>query len=371
MCYNFIIIKADEEKGQENIDLYALSALLMDADNGRVLWEMNGYEERAMASTTKIMTTMIASENGNLDDVVTVSKNASNAPKVKLYIKEGEQYVLKDLLYALMLESSNDVAIAIAEHIGGSVEEFCLMMTQKAHDLGAYDTCFKTPNGLDANGHQTTAYDMALITKTAITDEQFIEITNTMSWTFSEVSNKRNFTVNNKNRFLSMMDGAIGVKTGFTSEAGYCFVGALESEDRTFITVVLASGWPPNKLYKFNDTVKLMNYAMDNFYYKEIVTGTEVYEDLTVIDGKEEKVSVEIDGQIGLLLKEDEKIEIITNLPDIIVAPIEKDTKIGSVVVYIDGAIYREVSIKTTEAVEKIDFKFCLDIILNKFFIKN
>jgi len=218
----------DNNENGQKLKLNSLSALLMDGENNRVLYEVNGYKELPMASTTKIMTCIIALEQGNLNDVVTVSSYAASMPDVQLNIRQGEQYYLKDLLYPLMLESHNDVAVAIAEHIGGSVEGFATMMNDKARALGCNNTNFVTPNGLDADGHYTTARDLAVIASYAIKNEDFIKITNTPSYQFKEINNKRSFNVTNKNKFLYMMDGAIGVKTGFTSKAGYCFVGALK-----------------------------------------------------------------------------------------------------------------------------------------------
>ena len=141
----------------------AKGAVLIEQDSGRVLYEQNAYAPLPMASTTKIMTCILTLEKGKLDDIVVTSKRASVAPPVKLKLKVGEQQRLGDLLYALMLQSDNDVAVAIAEHIGGSVEGFCEMMTEKAKEIGAQHTSFKTPNGLDAEGHYASAYDMALI----------------------------------------------------------------------------------------------------------------------------------------------------------------------------------------------------------------
>ena len=174
-----------------------------------MLYEVNGYQEMPMASTTKIMTCIIALENGNMEDVVTVSSYATGMPDVQLNIRAVEQYYLKDLIYSLMLESHNDSAVAIAEHIGGTVEGFATMMNDKARALGCYDTNFITPNGLDAEGHYTTARDLAVISSYAIQNKEFIDITNTSSYQFKELKKGRSFIVSNKNKFLYMMDGAI------------------------------------------------------------------------------------------------------------------------------------------------------------------
>ena len=229
----------------------------------------------AMASTTKIMTCIIALEYGNLNEIVTASAYAASMPNVKLGLRSGEQFLLKDLLYSLMLESHNDVAVAIAEHIAGSVEDFAALMNQKARDIGAYNTNFVTPNGLDAPGHYTTATDLALIGAYAIKNTKFVEITNTASYTFSNNAGTRTFGVSNKNSFLNQMEGAFGIKTGYTGQAGYCFVGAVEEGNARFVSVVLACGWPPNKSWKWADTKVLMDYGTQNYVYKTFISDAE------------------------------------------------------------------------------------------------
>lgn len=176
--------------------IHALSAVLLDGDSGRVLYEKEGECKRANASTTKIMTCILALENGKEDDIVTVSAYAASMPNVQLNIEEGEQYYLKDLLYSLMLESHNDSAVAIAEHIGGSVEGFSALMNEKAKELGCSNTCFLTPNGLDASvgedTHGTTAHDLALIMRYCSWQspraERFLEITQTNAYSFTSLT---------------------------------------------------------------------------------------------------------------------------------------------------------------------------------------
>lgn len=348
----------------ENLSLHALSALLMDASNNRVLYEENGFKRRSMASTTKIMTCIIALENGDLSDVVNVSSYAASMPDVQLGIRNGEQYYLKDCLYSLMLESHNDVAVAIAEHVGGSVEGFATMMNDKARELGCEDTNFVTANGLDANGHYTTARDLAVIASYAIDNPQFIEITNTSSYVLREITKGRNHTVTNKNKFLYMMDGAIGIKTGFTSDAGYCFVGAIKRQDKSFISVVLGCGWPPSKNLKWSDTKELMNYGVK--YYKP----RQIYEDITlepvfVKDGQEKYEVLNMDGDLTLLMRDDEKVRIEYELPQVLQAPIKEKTKVGIAKYYIDDVLYEQIPIYTTRDIAKIDFQFCLKKILS------
>ena len=255
----------NEDRIEELLPLYASSAVLMDEGSGRILYNKNGSERKANASTTKIMTCILALEYGNEDDIVTFSANAARQPDVQMNGCEGEQYYLKDLLFALMLESHNDVAVAIAEHIAGDVETFAGYMNDKAQEVGAFDTHFVTPNGLDADDHYTTACDLAIIARYALQNKEFQEIIRTPAHTFSEISGKRNVAVVNRDGFLTQYEGAIGIKTGFTGNAGYCFVGAAKKNGMTLISVVLASGWPPHKTYKWTDTKQLMDYGFSNY----------------------------------------------------------------------------------------------------------
>lgn len=265
------------EKVEEPGQLYALSACLMDADSGRVLFEKEGAVHRANASTTKIMTLILTLERADLNDTVTVSKRAARQPDVQLNINEGESYRLKDLCYSLMLESHNDSAVAIAEHVGGSVEAFAELMNEKAEDLGCTQTYFITPNGLDetdgVNFHGTSAIDLARIMSYCVMRspkaEQFLEITRTSDHTFTDLSGKRSFSCHNHNAFLQMMDGALSGKTGFTADAGYCYVGALKRGDRVFTVALLGCGWPNHKTYKWEDCKTLFSYGIDNYDYKE------------------------------------------------------------------------------------------------------
>ena len=361
-------------KTPEKNELYALSALLYDAKAGRVLYEKNGYEKMPMASTTKIMTLIVALEQGNLEDVVTVSKNAAVQPDVQLNMNTGEQYYLKDLVYSLMLESHNDTAVAIAEHIGGSVEGFAARMNAKARELGAAQTQFVTPNGLDADGHYTTAADLAKIAAYAIQNETFVAITNTQNHTFSELTTGRFFSVSNKNRFLFMMDGAIGVKTGFTGKAGYCFVGAVKREDRTLVSVVLGSGWPPNKSYKWSDTMLLMKHGLTDYINRPLITKLPLLPNAAVADGKSEYVplcyGIEENELLAekILLKEEESVTTEFEWTKLLQAPVEAGECVGELHILIDGILYKKIPVQTAAGVAPVDYLFFLEKVLELFF---
>lgn len=254
-------------------ELYSKACALIDGSSGRLLYGKDERNGMANASTTKIMTCILALESGMSGELVTVTGNAAAQPKVRLGMKEGEQFYLMDLLYGLMLESYNDCAVAIAEHIAGTAEAFADRMNEKAAEIGCQDTHFVTPNGLDAEdeegGHHTTAYDLCLIMRYCAWEspqsETFLALTQTRSYTFSDQEGN-SFTVNNHNSLLDMMGNVISGKTGFTSKAGYCYVAAVEDGGRRYCIALLACGWPNNKNYKWADAKKLFGYGLDNYH---------------------------------------------------------------------------------------------------------
>ncbi|MDE7177387.1 MAG: D-alanyl-D-alanine carboxypeptidase [Lachnospiraceae bacterium] len=377
-------IYAAEEK-KDDLQLYAQAAVLMDADSGRVLYGKNEKTVLPMASTTKIMTCILALEYGNPEEIVEASSYAASMPKVKLYVKQGEKYRLKDLLYSLMLESHNDSAVVIAEAVGGSVENFAAMMNQKARDIGCYDSCFITPNGLDATvnetgkTHATTAVDLARIMAYCVTDspkkEEFLEITRTLRYDFTDVDGSRSFHCNNHNAFLGMMEEALSGKTGFTNNAGYCYVGAIESEGRIFTVALLACGWPNNRSYKWSDMKKLAAYGMERYRYQDIYE-EKTFADIPVRGGiagetgtpwEEASVSVVMENEeksLGYLLCEDDRVEVKTRLETVLSAPVAAGAKVGEVSYYLNGELVKCYDLLTEEAVEKQSFLWILNYIL-------
>ncbi len=381
--------------------LYSLSAVLMDGDTGRVLYEKDGYTVRANASTTKIMTCIIAIESGKLDELVTVSKYAASMPDVQLNIKEGEMYLLKDLLYSLMLESHNDVAVAVAEHISGDVKAFAKLMNDKAKELGCTDTYFITPNGLDASEetpdgmkiHGTTAADLAKIMAYCIKNEEFLKITQTPSYTFSSRTvdkdgtkriGGRKFTVNNKNAFLNMMEGVLSGKTGFTGDAGYCYVGALENNGRTYTIALLGCGWPNNKTYKWSDSKKLFNYGLENYEISDFFDYDINFPKIKITNGvcgsydsygrkginanKTPYISVYVDEEeLNLLHKKEEEIKYEIVLENSRMAPIHKGDVVGKLVYSLGGKVVKQYEIKAGESVRGKDFNWAIKCVLNKF----
>lgn len=368
-------------------ELYARSAVLMDADSGRILYDKNASQEAPMASTTKIMTCIIALEQGELNAQVEVSEYAASQPEVKLGMKKGDKFLLNDLLYSLMLESHNDSAVAIAENIAGSVEAFSEIMNDKANTIGCESTYYITPNGLDAKDsegiHHTTAADLALVMRYCIMDSpkknDFLKITRTESYSFSDCKDSTSYNCRNHNTFLKMMDGALTGKTGFTADAGYCYVGALQRDNRTFIVALLACGWPNNKGYKWSDTIKLMEYGLENYHYKEILPGT-IDKTITVSVGFDANTPELMKHEIKLrtagegmkfLTKDNEKIDCRIIVPDNVKAPVKEGDEIGKAEYYINGTKILTFNVEAETSVEKRTFRISFYFIFHQYFLNS
>jgi len=390
---------------ETNLDLYARGAVLLDADSGRVLYGKEEDVALPMASTTKIMTCILALELGNPEDEVEISSNAASQPQVHLGVTEGDRFYLKDLLHSLMLESHNDSAVAIAEHIGGSVEGFAGLMNDKAKEIGCDKTHFITPNGLDAveliDGeecrHSTTAKDLALIMRYCIMaspqKESFLDITRTANYSFANRQGNRSYSCINHNAFLNMMDGALSGKTGFTGGAGYCYVGALRRDGRTFIVALLACGWPNHKTYKWVDTRKLMEYGLENYEYRNIYKEVELkpvkilegmpdaerydpYAEVTMeVEMREKEGSGESkenpeekpEKELNFLMSAQDEVRIDVSYAGEMEAPVRKGEKVGKIVYHVNGEAVKEYELVLKEGVERKDWRYMGKYILQEY----
>ena len=370
--------------------LFATAACLMDGDTGRVLFGKRETDPMAMASTTKIMTCILALENGEEETIAAASAQAAAAPKVHLGVYEGEQFLLGDLLYSLMLESHNDAAVMIAETIGGSIEGFAALMNEKAAAIGCTDTHFVTPNGLDASDaggdHHTTAADLARIMryciKTSPKATEFLAVTQTRSYTFWDLEKKNMFNCYNHNALLDQMEGAISGKTGFTAKAGYCYTGALERDGKCLIVTLLACGWPNHKNYKWADAAKLLNYGLESYTYRDVLDHSWKPGRIEVTDGVYDGllqtkssaslslVSPALDParSLPVLLKETEIPKKDIFLPELIEAPVKKGEKVGSVTYSMDGILLAEYPVYAAETIEKIDYRWCMEQVAERLF---
>lgn len=375
-CLCTSIVCAEEKQEPKESELYAKACALVDGNSERLLY---GKEEKTMlpnASTTKILTCILALETCKPDEIVTFSKKAASQPKVHLGAGEGEQFYLKDLLYGLMLESYNDCACAIAEHVAGSVEEFAKLMNEKAEELGCTDSHFVTPNGLDAEDeegvHHTTAYDLCRIMSYCAWKSpkcgEFLEITQTRTYHFTNMQGTA-YAVSNKNAFLDMMDHVITGKTGYTSKAGYCYVAALEEGGRHYAIALLASGWPNHKTYRWSDAKTLFTYGMENYQLYRVEKEPQL-PDLKMAQGYQEgsleewassaSLPVYVDADVSKLtfLKSDtDKAEVRREQNYSLSLPVKKGQKVGNISYCLNGKEVYSCSIRAKSSVGEWNFE--------------
>ena len=361
------IVFANEKEFEVGSEVYAKSAVLIDGKSGRMLIGKNPEEKMAMASTTKIMTCIIALEHCEKNQIMTVSKNALNLPMVRMNVRENEQYYMIDLLYAMMLESYNDVAVVVAENVAGSVEKFAEMMNEKANEIGMRNTHFVTPNGLDAINHYSTAYDMAIIGAYAINNKEFLKIIGTKTYSFKELRKERQISVYNKDLFLTMDNDAVGIKTGFTAKAGYCFVGATKCKDRIFVSCVLASGWPPNKSYKWHDTKMLMERGKKDYHYRRLTDNKKKIR-IDIQNGDRKSITALLKGESKMMVSGKDHVSFKTIINYTL--PVKRNDTVGKVLVYINGQRAGENKLISLDSAEAYDFNYCLNKIFRLFVFK-
>ncbi|MGB9779405.1 D-alanyl-D-alanine carboxypeptidase family protein [Caldanaerobacter sp.] len=343
----------------------AKAAIVMDQNTGRVLYEKNVHMKLPMASTTKIMTLIIALEKGNLKDIVTVSQKAASIGGSSIWLSPGEKIDMESLLYGLMLSSGNDAATAIAEHIAGNVENFAEMMNQKAKEIGAYNTHFVTPSGLDIgiDDHYTTAYDLALITRYAFLNyPKFAEIVSTKEKTIPWEGKEWDRYLRNKNKLLWIYEGADGVKTGFTNKAGRCLVSSATREGRRLIAVVL------NSPLMWEDSMKILDYAFSKFKPFKVFEKGEIVKKVEILKGKKKEIEVVVKEGCIVPVAEEEKdrVSIELFIPDKLDAPVEKGEKVGWAVVKIGEEKICELDCISLEKVGKQDFVYNFKRVITK-----
>jgi len=316
------------------LNLKCHSAVIIDQISGRILYNKNGDKVLPMASTTKIITAIVAIEKGNLWDTVIVSKSAASISGSTANLKAGEKLTLEELLYGLIMRSGNDAAIAIAEHIGGSVEGFAQLMNNKALELGAYSSSFVTPHGLDAINHYTTAEDLAKITAYAMNNKIFAKIAATKSISSGNTGQfNRNYS--NINKFLNKYENADGVKTGYTGGAGKCLVASLRHNNGRYISVVF------NSNDRWNDTEKMIKFADDNYKYINILENSRLKNKYRVYGGNIKYINVAMQQNLYIPVLKDntESIDTEVFVPKVLFSPINKNDHIGNLVVFVKDQI--------------------------------
>ncbi|MFA5524252.1 MAG: D-alanyl-D-alanine carboxypeptidase family protein [Tissierellales bacterium] len=324
----------------------AESAVLIDSKTGRVIYSSNHNLRRPVASTTKIMTALLAIEYGDLYSIVKVKDSAIGVEGSSIYLAKGEEILLKDLVYGLMLRSGNDAAVAIAEHISGSVDKFVNLMNEKAKNIGASNTNFVNPHGLHDPNHFSTAYDLAIITREAMKTDFFRDVSKTKTWVADREINQY---FSNKNDVVWEYKGGDGVKIGYTKAAGRCLVASATRDEIQLIAVVINDGnW-------FNDSYRMLDYGFDNFKPSLLLSKNQFLKKVELLNGDIDFLNLVYEDDLIIPLNEEEKekIKILLDIPDSMNAPIYKGQKLGSIQVFLEGKLLYTSEVKSTIEIKK------------------
>lgn len=314
----------------------AKSAIVIDATTGKVLYSKDAEAQRYPASTTKMMSLIVALEYGHLDDLVTASKTAASTEGSSLELTQGEKLKMIDLLYGIMLISGNDATVAVAEHIAGSVEKFAQLMTEKAHAIGANDTHFANSSGLPDPNHFSTAHDLARIAAYGYKNPLFVEIVSTKHRVIPWAGRDYGRDLYNENRMLWLSEGGNGVKTGYTDAAGRCLVSGAKRNGVQLITVVLDSET------MWDDSLALLNFGFSQVTPETMCTEGDILKTIRVKNGKTEAIKLVANANLIVPISEqdEEKFTTVVDAPDNVEAPIQKGQKIGAVrVMYQDKEV--------------------------------
>lgn len=317
---NVSTAKAQDVEKVDKLSINARAYIALDVNSKSVLVENNSEIIMPMASTTKILTALVALKYGNLDKKIEISKRSAGIKGSTVGYKKGEKIILLELIYGLMLRSGNDAAIAIAEGISGSVEEFVKVMNEYALNLGLIDTHFYSPHGLDNEEHYTTAYDMALITAEAKKNDIFNRIVRSKEVDGKAYGFSRSY--NNINKILWLMPFANGVKTGYTGQAGKCLVTSADFKGHEIVIVVF------NSPERWNETIKIYNYVEKNFQYKKLFTRGEVISQGPKLDPK---INLQCKNDIVIPVKKEDNIEAKVIVPKEIKSGISKGDSVGRI----------------------------------------
>lgn len=298
----------------------AAASTVMHVETGTVVYEKNADGHMLIASTTKIMTALVVLEHCVLDEPVEILPEYTAVEGSSMYLRVGETYTVEELLYGLMLASGNDAATALACHTAGSIEAFAQLMNEKAAALGLENTSFRNPHGLDAEGHYSTAHDLAALACYAMQNEQFRTIVSTNSMTIGTQ------TYTNHNRLLRTYPGALGVKTGYTQAAGRILVSCAQRDNTQFVCVTISD---PND---WDDHTRLLDWAFDEYEYREIV-GMETAYALPVLSGEDALCTAVPERPVSLFLKKDTPVDLQVNLPRYVFAPVVRGDTVGSLAI--------------------------------------
>lgn len=345
-----IILLSSTLSMAEKVNLSSGHYILMDESSGRVLVEKGANTKMPMASTTKIMTALIALERGNPNDIVEIVGEKVNVEGSSIYLKHGEKIKLIDLIYGLMLRSGNDAALAIANHISGSEEAFVKLMNERAKEIGASNTNFTNPHGLHNKDHYSTAYDLALITKYAFSVNGFAQVSGSKSYKSDRVQDSLFI---NKNKGVYEYQGGDGVKIGYTTSSGRCLVSSASRDGMRLIAVTLNDGnW-------FHNNYALMDYGFANYKPYVIYNKGQLIHRQSINNGKKDIVALVSQDELVLPLNEEEKLKVKLAIKDTkrtIKAPIVKGDILGSLEVYLDGVLVKTDNLIAKSDIEKKNF---------------
>lgn len=331
--------------------LTAECAILAELSSGRVLYSQNANAKRYPASTTKITTALVVLENCNINDTVTVPKQAQGVEGSSIYLEAGEKLTVLELLYGLMLRSGNDAATALAIHCAGSVYDFAQMMNQKAQSIGCQNTNFTNPSGLPSNDHYTTAYDLMLISRQAMMNDTFCQIVSTQKINISWDSHEYNRILVNENKMLYNYDGANGIKTGYTKAAGRCLVSSAEKNGMTLIAIVL------NCSPMYAECGKMLDYGFENYTLTEITAADSIKGSLPVKNGFENSVSYHNSQSFTYPLSVNDIISVKSKLfYDSVNAPVITNIHVGCIEITLNGEVIKNIPLVVTRGTQKNTF---------------
>lgn len=334
---SFDVLKADNLSG---IDIKSESGIIMEASTGKILFDKNMDEQKSPASMTKIMTMLLtveAIESGkiSLDDEVNISANASKMGGSQVYLEENSTATVDMLLKSIAIGSANDASVAVAEKIGGTESNFVNMMNKRAKELGAVNTTFKNPHGLDEEGHLTTAHDLALIAKELIKHKEILKLTSTYETTITHKNGKSLWLVNT-NKLIKFYNGLDGLKTGFTDNAGYCLTGTMLRNDMRLITVTMKA---PTKEDRNTDTINLMEYAYSMYYKSTLIKKDKKIGDMFIDNAKKRKISYYLKEDASVILDKDVrniKYNYSVKLNNV-KAPLKKNDVVGTLTLHLNN----------------------------------
>lgn len=347
-------------------EITAPSAVLMEPMTGKILYEKNPHEIRACASITKVMTLLLVMEaiaqgKISLSDNVTVSEHAASMGGSDIWLEPGEVMTVDEMIKATVVASANDAAVALAEHICGTEDDFVENMNKKAAELGMKDTVFKNCNGLDEDGHLTSAYDVALMSRELIKHKKIYDYTSI--WMDYLRDGKTQLV--NTNKLLKSYNGITGLKTGTTSQAGSCISATARRNNLDIISVVLGSATGKDR---FKDAAMLLDYGFANYSITEPILPEEVLEPVQVINGMAINVDVAVDLSGGFLTQKGKekditsKVEVVENIE----APVLKGQQVGKIIYSLDDEVLAEYPVVTVEAVDKLNFLSVFNVLLKK-----